>query len=428
MKPLLCSMAIVWGIQFANATAAAQTPAETVVELKARGEREGWTFTVSEEAGGGYPWQERCGLVVPKDWRQRAPSRKFAAKAELPAQVDLRPYCTPIRNQGSCGSCWAFATVGTLECVLRLKTQVSVDLSEQWLVSCNQEEEEPGLLEKGAWGCNGGWFAHDYHQWKTDLCDGSGAVLEAHFPYVHADTPCDCPYPHSYWIDGWAYIDTEETIPTVDAIKQALLEYGPISVGVTVNDAFAFYQNGVFNSNSSEEINHAVVLVGWDDTLGTHGVWILRNSWGTSWGLSGYMYIEYGCSSVGLGACYIEYPAAPGLPGPLITVEPYGRLVEEGDSVTFSVAATGVGGLHYQWRKDGVPAGEDDRFLVISNVAFEHAGTYTCEVSDLRGSTVSQPAFLDVRPAGSLPAAIGPGLVLLMAAGSALGIRTLKQR
>jgi len=143
--------------------------------------------------------------------------------------------------------------------------------------------------------------------------------------------------------------------------------------------------------------------------------------------MDGYMYIEYGCSNVGFGACYIEYPAAPGLPGPIITVEPHDHVVEEGDSVKFSVAATGVGGLHYQWRRDGIPVGEDDRFLVITNVTPEHAGTYTCVVSDLRGSTTSQPAFLDVRAAGSLPVAMGPGLVLLMAAGSALGIRKVKR-
>jgi len=140
------------------------------------------------------------------------------------------------------------------------------------------------------------------------------------------------------------------------------------------------------------------------------------------------MYIEYGCSSVGFGACYIEYPAAPGLPGPIITVEPHGHVVEEGASATFSISATGVGGLHYQWRRDGIPVGEDDHSLVIGAVAFEHAGSYTCEVSDLRGSSMSQPALLDVRPAGSIPVAAGPGIVLLMAAGSALGIRTVKRR
>jgi putative hemolysin len=76
--------------------------------------------------------------------------------------------CTSIKSQGSCGSCWAFGTVVPLESAILIKDGVEVDLSEQWLVSCNSD----------GWSCSGGWFAHNYHQWKTDPCGDSGAVLE----------------------------------------------------------------------------------------------------------------------------------------------------------------------------------------------------------------------------------------------------------
>jgi len=204
-----------------------------------------------------------------------------------------------VKNQGDCGSCWAFATVGALECAIKIKDDLEEDLSEQWLVSCNQE----------GWSCGGGYFAHDYHMWKTDPCDGTGAVLEADFPYVAYDAPCNCPYPHEYLLESWAYIGTHVGVPGVEAIKQAILDYGPVSVCVYVDDAFQAYTGGVFNACQNDYgVNHAVVLVGWDDDQGTEGVWFLRNSWGTGWGEDGYMRIEYGCSLVGYAACYVDYP------------------------------------------------------------------------------------------------------------------------
>jgi hypothetical protein len=221
---------------------------------------------------------------------------------ELPSHFDWRELggCTPVRDQGGCGSCWAFGTVGPLECNILIKDHKEVDLSEQWLVSCN----------KDGWGCNGGWWAHDYHQWKTDRFNGTGAVLEEEFPYEAQDLPCEGPYDHPYLIDSWHYVGWSQGVPSTDAIKQAIMTYGPISAAVAVTDAFAAYTGGVFNDNDPHApINHAPVLVGWNDSQGANGVWILRNSWGAGWGEGGYMRIEYGCCKVGYGACYVVYPA-----------------------------------------------------------------------------------------------------------------------
>ena len=80
------------------------------------------------------------------------------------------------------------------------------------------------------------------------------------------------------------------------------------------DNTFQAYSGGIFNTNESCEgvINHAVVLVGWNDNNGTDGYWILRNSWGTSWGIGGYMHIAYGVSQVGYGANFIEYAGGTG--------------------------------------------------------------------------------------------------------------------
>jgi len=83
------------------------------------------------------------------------------------------------------------------------------------------------------------------------------------------------------------------------------MTYGPISTAVCVGPSFQSYTGGVFETDECTEVNHAVVLTGWDDTQGNNGVWILRNSWGTGWGEDGYMRIGYGISGVGSCANYI---------------------------------------------------------------------------------------------------------------------------
>ena len=275
---------------------------EDIAALQKQAETEGWTFTVGENSATKRPLDELCGLVEPKEWWVDARFDPCTSAGDLPSTFDWRTLggCTPIKDQGSCGSCWAFATVGSLECNIKIRDGITVDLSEQWLVDCNSN----------SWSCNGGWFAHDYHMWKADFCGDTGAVLEQNCPYLERDSICRCPYQHDYLIDYWAYIGSSYGIPSASDIKQAIMTYGPVSVAVYISPAFRAYSGGVFNSHSSGSINHCVVLVGWDDTQGTEGVWFLRNSWGTDWGEDGYMRIGYDCCSVGYAACYVDYPGS----------------------------------------------------------------------------------------------------------------------
>lgn len=281
---------------------AAQLTQDDIAALRHQGEIEGWTFTVGENGATAFALEDLCGLVVPENWQAEAPFVTMTPSRDLPESFDWRELggCTPIKSQGGCGSCWAFGTVGALECNIKIRDSVTVDLSEQWLVSCNSDD----------WGCDGGWFAHKYHQWKKDPCYQTGAVLESEFPYRASDLPCGCPYSHPYLIQGYAFIAGEHSVPSVEAIKQAIMTYGPVSVAVVSTAAMHAYTGGVFNQNMSGAINHAVVLVGWDDTQGTEGIWIMRNSWGAWWGEGGYMRIEYGCCHIGYAASYVDYPGA----------------------------------------------------------------------------------------------------------------------
>jgi C1A family cysteine protease len=313
----------------------AQLTPEDIAVLQEQGEKEGWTFTVLENPATKYSLDELCGLKVPANWQAMAPFDPCTPKGALPVTFDWRDSsgCTPVKDQDGCGSCWAFGTVGPLECNIKIKDGQTVDLSEQWLVSCNSD----------GWDCGGGWFAHNYHEWKTDPCDSTGAVFEADFPYVAWDAPCNCPYPHPYRIESWAYVGNDYSVPSVAAMKQAILDYGPISVAVYANSAMQAYGGGVFNGCGGGQVNHAIVLVGWDDNQGTEGVWFMRNSWGQGWGEDGgYMRIPYDCSSIGYAACYINYAGTKTIafeyPNGIPTT------VIPGQATSFEVIVSGVSG------------------------------------------------------------------------------------
>ncbi len=224
---------------------------------------------------------------------------------DLPAYFSWKDLgkVTPIRDQNPCGSCWAFATVASLETAVYIQDNEYSDLSEQYLVSCNTD----------GWDCWGGGTAHSYHQDKIPPGEPSaGAVMEENFRYSASDEACNPPHPHAFKISGWQYVTT--TTPNTNAIKNAVYTYGAVKASMCAGSAFQNYSGGVFTTNESylcplgSHTNHAISIIGWDDSL---GAWLIKNSWGNTWGEEGYMRIAYGTSGIGIAASYVVYAGNP---------------------------------------------------------------------------------------------------------------------
>ncbi len=223
-------------------------------------------------------------------------------RASLPSSLDWRTagIVPAVRDQGNCGSCWAFGTVGIMESAIAKAGGSLTDLSEQFLVSCN----------KNYWNCeDGGWTASMYHYDVLGKNQTTvGAVLETDKPYTATNGSCTVAYAHPYKLSGWKFIVNQEwEMPTVDQIKTAIATYGPVTAGVCAGGAFQSYRGGIFSTdeNCGGWTNHQIILVGWNDSDG--GYWILRNSWGHWWGEDGYMRIAYNTSRVGEGTSWVTW-------------------------------------------------------------------------------------------------------------------------
>jgi inhibitor of cysteine peptidase len=207
--------------------------------------------------------------------------------------------CPAIKDQGQCGSCWAFATVGVVESLQKRQHCGYTSLSEQHLVSCN------------TWGyscANGGLQGFPWYYDTRDQDNGIGTVYESDFPYAARDEACQPGLTHHDTLTSWVQM-TPGVATTLD-MKQALDNYGPLWVGVCADTAFQNYTGGLFAGSSCTSANHSVVLEGWDNDY-QGGAWLLRNSWGTGWGENGYMWIAYGVNVIGTRASYAAIPGSP---------------------------------------------------------------------------------------------------------------------
>ncbi len=222
------------------------------------------------------------------------PSTLYFGKPKAPGSresfdpyYDLRDHglVTPVKPQSNNG-CWAYATIGSVESRWLKLGLGTWDLSENNLKYCH------GFVpERSFWGNH--WMSTAY------FARDAGPLAEADDPYPGGTTvPGDCPTGKT----PQACIDQAFYLPNdMDVIKQAVLDYGAVYTMMYISSSYLNTRDYTYFYNGTPRVNHAVDIVGWDDnkvTAGGTGAWICKNSYGPSWGLSGYFYISYNDSSV----------------------------------------------------------------------------------------------------------------------------------
>uniref|UniRef100_A0A7N6BTQ8 Pro-cathepsin H n=1 Tax=Anabas testudineus TaxID=64144 RepID=A0A7N6BTQ8_ANATE len=215
----------------------------------------------------------------------------FSSNGHIPDSIDWRKkgnYVTPVKNQGGCGSCWTFSTTGCLESVTAI---VTGKLSEQQLVDCAQDFNNHG--------CNGGLPSQAFEY----IMYNKGLMTETDYPYTAMDGHCKYkPELAAAFVKEVMNITAYDEMGMVDAVGTR----NPVSFAFDVTSDFMHYDQGVYTStecrNTTDMVNHAVLAVGYGKVKGTP-YWLVKNSWGSSWGIDGYFLIERGKNMCGLAAC-----------------------------------------------------------------------------------------------------------------------------
>uniref|UniRef100_A0A8C6GH15 Cathepsin Q n=1 Tax=Mus spicilegus TaxID=10103 RepID=A0A8C6GH15_MUSSI len=235
-------------------------------------------------------WKRALGSPFPKSWYW---------KDALPKFVDWRNegYVTRVRNQRNCNSCWAFPVTGAIEGQMFKKTGKLIPLSVQNLVDCSRPQ--------GNRGCRWG---NTYNGFQYVLHNG-GLEAQATYPYEGKEGLCRYnPKNSAAKITGFVVLPESE-----DVLMDAVATKGPIATGVhVVSSSFRFYDGGVYyEPNCTSSVNHAVLIVGYgyvgNETDGNN-YWLIKNSWGRRWGLSGYMMIAKDRNNHCAIASLAQYP------------------------------------------------------------------------------------------------------------------------
>ena len=296
-------------------------PGDTLEEIRAKIEHNGYHFTVNNNWVFDMPGRDkraffnRSAPIFPEmseGYDGIGPLVSHLGERQLPTSFDWRSYnghtyIGPVRDQGACGDCYAFGACASAEGAYNWANgkydSNCADFSEAFVAFCLSD------LYSGFDGCAGSDY--DYQEF-TGLVE-YGVCNNDVYPYTDREQACQS----SAWdaprtsFQSWHRVDCNDTA----AIKTAIMTYGVVAAAVEVGSAFEAYSGGVYQDSYTTcssspcyytPTNHIIALVGWNDN-GGDGYWILRNSWGTHWGESGYMRIKYTSARVGCEAVYLVY-------------------------------------------------------------------------------------------------------------------------
>jgi len=233
------------------------------------------------------------GCTLPKKSKNKV--AKFKDTSSNPTSVDwvTKGAVTPVKNQGQCGSCWAFSTTGSVEGRYAIAKGTLTSLSEQELVDCAGSE--------GNNGCRGGLMDYGFEYVKSN----GGLCTEDSFPYDAKTETRQCNSKRSACgtkqdpIKG--YVDVAHNS---EADLESAVAQGPVSIAIEADQtAFQLYKSGVLTGRCGSKLDHGVLAVGYDNESQIKS-WKVKNSWGATWGMSGYILLEKGAKvNRGAGQC-----------------------------------------------------------------------------------------------------------------------------
>jgi len=235
-------------------------------------------------------FRESYLMKKPVEYVESSPATPFMAAPGAPTTFDWRTrnVVTPVKNQASCGSCWAFSATEAIESawIIAGKATTAIDLSPQQIVDCDHTNS----------GCGGGWP----DKAMTYVHNAGGLEGIAHYPYTAKDGKCI--FQAQYVEAKVAAYETATKAKDETTLQANLLAWGPLSICVDAT-TWQTYRSGVISSKQccpgSCSLDHCVQLVGYNTTA-SPAHWIVRNSWGVGWGVSGYIYLEMGGNTCAL--------------------------------------------------------------------------------------------------------------------------------
>jgi len=239
------------------------------------------------------PDEFRANYLMPKELHsnfQADPSKvmKPLPKVTLPDSFDWssKGGVTPVKDQGQCGSCWAFSATETIESFHIIAGKSMTILSPQQIVDCDTD----------CYGCNGGWTQNAFNY----VHNAGGIDTLASYPYTAQDGTCAWnPANSGAKVDSWSFVTQNDD---ENAMQNSLYQTGPLSVCVDAS-SWQFYQGGVIQQ-CGQQVDHCVQVTGFQTMTGIPA-WNVRNSWGTGWGVNGYLYVARGNNVCAIGSCVI---------------------------------------------------------------------------------------------------------------------------
>ena len=232
------------------------------------------------------------GLKIPKDVNAKLNKKGKKTLTQTAGDVDWRNQgaVNAIKNQGNCGSCWAFSATAAIEGAWKIGGNQLLNLAEQQMVDCGGST--------GNYGCNGGWMDWAFQY----IINAGGQNLSADYPYQATDNPCRA-IPSKFA----ARISSFTDVPQNNcAVLQSTITRAPVSVAIAAVGPFFSYTSGIFNyAQCGTGLNHGVTAIGYHlgDTTGNN-YYIVRNSWGSTWGQGGYIWMSSDVQT-GSGICGI---------------------------------------------------------------------------------------------------------------------------